>query len=770
MFDPTVGQVSGLIALGVLIVQITLPLAAVVVLVGFLADDNTAVTWSVVGRLLQSSWWPTILQADATATRGVRLVPVAVSWLVLLATLLLSVASLVTPFGLTDAVASSVSTVAPFRYAPDLSAFGQGTLPPPSLPFSRLCSVKLSSRYVHYPCPGALLDNATINPRSGNLSKMASPVPRNVSDIFSSATSARGGSLSGIFDLLPRHYVTRTRPEIDGGRPYLEATFRPLDKIILGDRLELFEGLIVDSRAAGLGFRNHSATGGFVGASWTEDITWLEPVTECVDSNVSLRFTIADKDGSASDVRLRDDGGFSEPRPRPEPVRIDEASTDPDLRGRAYNAAWALNAVSALALNLTTEADFPRIVAGAPGKDYDVSPAANQFEGYRADRIRIRTLGRVVLDSMKNATSDRRMDVTRRIEELKSDCQAFDPDGQRNLSSVLVRCYALHGAPRRSDGSDPRIMEPRSEWEQSIFTCASSTRASVKEVTFGANGTASLSNTRVLGVRDKALADILSKPVWAVEKAELTSSFITNPLWGLVDEKFAGDRSLWRVRGDSMFLPGVSPLLALDDLQDSLVGAAVPGAAWTSLLKWTELSSDSLTELAGDYSGQTTFALLSLWQRLSRDASSAPRIVNLIYTDLLSSALIGSRSRLDPAASAAAATPADVSTFDVVTYSRRVQYQLVYAIPAVIILALWLAVLAFALFSVIFSRFSFRRLRGLVNHTGAGRAFTTGNVSEFGSPAQRTCSWLKRDGRSVVKYLDGGEATDNVEETHSQKA
>ena len=339
----------------------------------------------MVGRLLQNTWWPTILQADSVATRGVRFVPIVVSWLVLLGTLILSVASLVTPLGLMDSIGQGNIERVPFRYTPDNSSFGRGTPRRSDLPPSRLCtSGKLESIIAYYACPGVPPGTVSSRYFGGDISN--TDIPQNVTDLFSSATSEHGTSLSGIFDIQARQYVTRTISAVNEGKPYLEASYRPLDKLLLDDRIGLVEGLIVDTKSGGIGFRNHSVPDVHPGATWSEDILWMRPVTQCVDTNVSLHFTVDNKNGSARDVLFRDDGGLSNQLSEPEPYSINNATSDPNLFSRAYTAAWTLNAITALVFNYTTAEKFPRVPAGVPGRNFTIELYADEY-GYRADSI-----------------------------------------------------------------------------------------------------------------------------------------------------------------------------------------------------------------------------------------------------------------------------------------------------------------------------------------------------------------------------------------------
>jgi len=53
------------------------------------------------------------------------------------------------------------------------------------------------------------------------------------------------------------------------------------------------DGLIVDLKDGGLGFRNHTIPlGSGQGARWDEDILFVVPETTCVDTNLTLAFNI----------------------------------------------------------------------------------------------------------------------------------------------------------------------------------------------------------------------------------------------------------------------------------------------------------------------------------------------------------------------------------------------------------------------------------------------------------------------------------------------
>lgn len=95
---------------------------------------------SVIGRSLQSSWLPILFRSDSASTRHVSR---RVSFLAELSTfclLLLAVAGIITPLGLTEKTIADDTRAPNFQYSPDQSAFGYGT-PPRYEKFARVCGL-----------------------------------------------------------------------------------------------------------------------------------------------------------------------------------------------------------------------------------------------------------------------------------------------------------------------------------------------------------------------------------------------------------------------------------------------------------------------------------------------------------------------------------------------------------------------------------------------------------------------------------------------------
>lgn len=126
-FSLTVGQVSGIIAAGVFVLQSLLPNALVVLLISVLGERHTLVTWSVVQRNLLISLWPTILRTDSVASESVSSLIRALTWARPFGLALIAVAAIVTPLGLyQDVVADRSPRLVPMRYLADRGPFGYG--------------------------------------------------------------------------------------------------------------------------------------------------------------------------------------------------------------------------------------------------------------------------------------------------------------------------------------------------------------------------------------------------------------------------------------------------------------------------------------------------------------------------------------------------------------------------------------------------------------------------------------------------------------------
>ena len=139
------------------------------------------------------------------------------------------------------------------------------------------------------------------------------------------------------------------------------------------------EGLIVDTVAGSIGFRNHSVpVASRWGAAWTEDLLFIEPKTECVNTNLTFEWTIPmnTSTGEVIDLVLVDNGGFVNINGTFPELDTTNAQADPQLSYRAYRSAWLQNAYTALYYNVTNPGPS---ISGMKSFSYINSELGQQF-------------------------------------------------------------------------------------------------------------------------------------------------------------------------------------------------------------------------------------------------------------------------------------------------------------------------------------------------------------------------------------------------------
>jgi len=286
-----------------------------------------------------------------------------VSYGVILGSALVAVAGVITPLGLYDGIfPSDEATPVRFEYTPDTTALGLGTAPRhDTLGFSRTC---FNNTPTHFLLPGSCPHSdveVTLTERDGNITRVESPtgydtrIPTNVYQFFQSGVSRLGQTVSSLFDIEYRNYRVE-KDSVDrffqNGSAYLVGDYRQLTNMAINDELEVVEGLVVDTKNGGVGFRNHTAPAERLplGAQWSEDILFIEPVTECVNLNVTLEYKIPDHTGipglensRVGNLSLVDRGGFVDFDPNIPLYGSKSDQEDPKLALRAYIGARASN-------------------------------------------------------------------------------------------------------------------------------------------------------------------------------------------------------------------------------------------------------------------------------------------------------------------------------------------------------------------------------------------------------------------------------------------
>jgi hypothetical protein len=96
---------------------------------------------------------------------------------------------------------------------------------------------------------------------------ISSVIPQNITDIFSSGSTGDRSYVAGAFDIQYRSYIMAAdnmsstpegSPVTDEGRKRTQATLKTYQSFILNDAFDIVEGMIVNSKTGGVGFRNHT--------------------------------------------------------------------------------------------------------------------------------------------------------------------------------------------------------------------------------------------------------------------------------------------------------------------------------------------------------------------------------------------------------------------------------------------------------------------------------------------------------------------------------
>ncbi|EER37428.1 predicted protein [Histoplasma capsulatum H143] len=801
MVDISVGEVSGFIAAGIFVLQIFLPLAIPAILIAFISDTHTLVTWSVLGRFLQSTPWPTLLSVDTVATTGVRRRVNFVSWFLAVAIALVAITSIVTPLGLYESIEPSGDKEnTPFRYIKDTSAFGYGTPPRPDGFFSRYCGTT-------YTCPGStverkcekigLLENCTSN--------IQTALPESFITPFRDGATKFSPSVSSIFDIQWRTYINNADDPSKG--IFVKPAYRQLATLLLEDKILPVEGLVVDMKTGGLGFRAHTVPQHRYefGSRWNEDILFIEPETQCVDLNFTLDFVlprdVSTSDQYVEDLKIVDHGGFSglHDYAAPSLERISSnGQVDLNLKDRAMSAGWFNNFLTTVFYNVTdpdmrnikrldvSEGDtfplpsFSKNTTFRVG--YDVLRSSMEFGEY------LNLTGKSGMNGTK--WSENPFDISmRNFSFITNLCAGSTFDSPANINTTLVGCSLLYGAANRidKDGSS-LIANPGSRWSLPVYSCASSVKALVKEVTFHFNGT-TFEALEVNSTKPKIYADQESKPLWAVEDLKEIPISNGKPLWGILGPtKSTGDikfpSNISTTFHEHLFLPGY-----MDDYTILLEGSrgvsdAAQNLPGTEFYTQAMLTALTITRPGGnrgyvDYSGFTSLALFAKWQSLSKTPEGAARILDLVWTDSAANAVMGTKGWGVTSFSATAhqqrqrGKPQDANVrykkretaitdpaeqiVPVTPFKKYIRYKIPFAVPAFIILTVTLATIIALTVLCVMGRTGSKRMRTFLEASSTGRIIgSLVAVEGEENIAMGTKEWVKSVGRKVVKITKKG--------------
>ncbi|KAF7297110.1 hypothetical protein MIND_00943900 [Mycena indigotica] len=676
----TVAQAATIINIIIAFLQYTVGLSLIALFIYFLPPINPAVAWNVIGRKLHSSLWPTLLRSDTLKGAGGRVA--LFSMLSFVTTILVAVSGVIMPLGLSDGLdmCAPVRTVSA-TFVQDTSPLGLATSPRLDYLYGRICGA-----FSMVVCPGGAV-NTTV-------------IPQVIVDKFNSTPY-------GPFSMQFRRYYNGT-----SGRNWTTSVpiVATTQSLILRTGIFAVGGLVVDFDNPGVGLWNHTLPVNLKrGATWAEDLIWLEPVSACTDTNLTIDYTLQNHNDviQVNDFNLTDRGGFYN-LTHDYPILDRDGQNNLDLQHHAYKGAVLSNFYTMMKLNLTRNASYA-------GRVSPLSWTKTNFFPGKSQPIPLLYLGQI--------TTPDNITVTR--SDVQTACEGYGGQDIANISNVAVKCAMFLGPPQRTDGGDERVPADGSTWTQRMFTCAGSTRARMQRVEFSYNG------TRELGAINIRRSNINTPVLWGMEKADLKITDV-DLLWGRVADGSESDSDLWTVRSDVFYVPAGSA--DVWGLTTGGLPSVMPG------ITWAQISGVVGVSQVVDYSGLSNYALLHKYQELMQadPTNGVKQIRALMWTDVMANNLVGTASRTE---------------LQVTEHVPSVAYDLRYAIPALLLCIIWLPAVLSAVFVLLTGLLKISYLKYLLAHTSAGRiALGDSALRPMNMSVMQTTSKARGD---EVEWADG---------------
>ncbi|CAM0142261.1 hypothetical protein VKS41_002256 [Umbelopsis sp. WA50703] len=694
LLDMTVAKVAAMISAGVTVVQFTYALALVIILIYLMRNDNSPSTWSVFVRILHYSSWPVILSTDVSSAGHADTPVKRIDLLSNIVMILVTITGVLTPLGLVPVV-SQVPIDLVLHSLPDSQPLSLATTSRAQYIEERECSNGLLGIGA---CPGRTLTNVT--GQSGLQTDLT--IPPNITSVFSSTNH------TSPFDMQYRRFTMATNT-LNTTKLHPKPDVGIADSIILSNSLFAVDGLIIDTTdSPGVGIGKLQVPYLPHGATWNQEVLWIEPETSCVDLGFTLNFQLSSTATTlfSTNVSLTDQGGFSNFNfTYPVIGRDGQVVT---MEDRAYKLAYLSNIYIMGAYNITKNASHV-------GKSWSVSSNfldLMQIGSHNPDWIAY------LLPPTWN--------YTEQVGQLDTiTCEGYGGQDDANITNTAVQCSIFMGAPSRTDHGDSNLWEANSAWQQPVFACASTLRAKLQTLTVSFNSTTNA--TASLPTLSLERQDTNTSILWAVEHPGMNISQI-DAYWGPVADEYENSSSLNTLRSDTFYLPaGISSTIGGGDTTD-----ASAFAAYALALSGPKVS-DTTTSMY-DYTGKNNGAMLQLWQNLSTSAETVSKITNLIWTDIMANNIYSNIS-----------VPSTIVMQNVPT----VGYNLLYAIPAFISLALWLVLVSISVAFFALDRISIQTIRQALYQTSLGRIVIniTTTSANYG---ENTEKWITQESSTSI--------------------
>ncbi|KAH8923368.1 hypothetical protein BT69DRAFT_1319582, partial [Atractiella rhizophila] len=632
----SIAQVATLINFGVVCVQVTIGLGLVVCLVSFIRATDSAVTWSNIARTLHSSYWPNILFTDSTATTGLSRRIHFFNAIVLISWILIAIAGVITPLGLAIGIKEGARRAVGTRYVKDDSSTGRAMAPRDDYHAGRFCSGGLH-------CPGQL--------------NYYGLVPQNISTKFSAEYSTLALQFRNFFGgKFKQNDLNGT--SISMG--YLGQT----ESFVLRDDIFAIEGAVVDmrERRAGIGFLNHSLPAiDNEGASWTRDILWLEPITECTDTNITFEYTTEDFLSLPQNITLVDHGGFWNLTGQELEDKDIHDDQQLNLREKTRKTAINMNRLLMLSLNISQNETFEGYQTTLDGFTTTLNFGTLAFNEFTD------------LFYVDSAADFWALEFNGKAWEQEELCRGYAYDGSIPVGPVAVSCCYMLGPPNRLDHGDSRQQEVNLTWYQPWHVCASVARLTIQKVGFTYNAThPNISTIKV----ERDPENIEKNVLWGMEKLAGWNVGSISPFYGKVNDEWENCPDLIVKRDDWFYVPAgsndvIDVTSSLDFQASDMLGIAWAGRYDNFVAKsWT--GDQRLFQI----DGASNFAMRTKWQNYYLESTdTAPAAIsNLVFIDVIANNVVGTTS---------------ADNLIVIPSDKSITYDVVYAIPAILLLALW---------------------------------------------------------------------------------
>ena len=305
----------------------------------------------------------------------------------------------------------------------------------------------------------------------------------------------------------------------------------------------------------------------------------------------------------------------------------------------------------------------------------------------------------------------------------------------------------MRGAARRHDGGSQLYFESGSRWSSPLFACASSVRATIKTVSFLLNGTEGLQDLSVTGVRPKVYPNNDSIPLWGVEETGKSMDEIS-PIWGLVSPAYENYPNISVIKAESLHLPGFADS---SDVSSKRTYQNMPGSDfYRAVSAYAYDISDSGSDTYGprvDYTGYANMAMYVKWQNLSSSPETAPKIIDLIWTDSAAAVVVGTKGVLG---AGNAGRPSEAVRVSVHPMTNQIKYRWLFGIPALIVILICIVIGFLAFCTLVFRRHNFSVMRRHLNQSSSGRLLTGFMYPEYCNLDTKSRVWSQTVGQNVI--------------------